>query len=112
MSGDDDLEDGAELQNLERLRLRFGAMDRSVATRRMQEAGIMSYAERRRLQKTGRTEQTNLKFRPADKKKFLAVADRLGLSLTECVELAMERLIASLDEKKPGKGPQERGAHG
>jgi len=66
----------------------------------------MSHAERRRLKKTGRTEQTNIKFRPADKKKFIALADRLGLTLTACVEYAMERLIDSLAEKKAAKGTE------
>lgn len=110
MTGNDDLKDGEQLQNLERLRLRFAKLETSLATRRLKEADVMSYAERRRLKKTGRTEQTNIKFRPADKKKYIALADRLGLTLTQCVEYAMERLIESL--KKAAKGTEEGAGRG
>ncbi len=67
--------------------------DRSVATRRVEEAKPIAYAARRQMARSERTEQTNLKFTPGFKKQLVALALASDQSLTEYVEQAvMERM--------------------
>lgn len=64
--------------------------NRSVPDRIVAEAQPLGYSQRRQLYRTERTEQTNLKFTPAFKKRLLALAHKAGESLTEYIERAIE----------------------
>lgn len=58
--------------------------------RREKETRIVSYADRRRLRKTGRTEQMNLKVRPEFKQRLIALAQNADMLLIEYIEAAVE----------------------
>lgn len=77
-------------ESLSRLRKNLRKDDRSVAARIAAEALPLGYSERRKLYRTERTEQTNLKFTPAFKKRILALAKAADQSLTEYIEQAIE----------------------
>lgn len=79
----------ADGELLSRLKKLVRTDDRSVATRRVEEAKPISYAARRQITKSERTEQTNLKFTPGFKKQLVALALAAGESLTEYVERAV-----------------------
>lgn len=96
MTDERDLED---LEDLETLRKRVRGGDRSVAARRAREARVMSYAERRRRNKAQRTEQTNIKLTPADKKRLLAMCEQRGITMTEFLEWALDELEGKADEE-------------
>ena len=82
--------DDERAEMLSTLRKKLRTDDRSVAARRVVEAKPMAYSARRPLtQKTDRTEQTNLKFTPAFKKKLVALALKADQSLTEYIEQAV-----------------------
>lgn len=80
-----------EAEMLSRLKSIVRKDDRSLSARRIAEAKPMAYAARRPLAyKTERTEQTNLKFTPAFKKKLVALALAANETLTEYIERAVE----------------------
>ena len=83
-------EDAAEM--LESLKGKLRKGDRTVAARRVRETRPMTYAERREAgqYKSERTEQTNLKFTPAFKKRLIALSIAAGETLTEYIERAVD----------------------
>ncbi|HXF55673.1 MAG TPA: hypothetical protein VNK52_16285, partial [Hyphomicrobiaceae bacterium] len=74
-------EDDAEM--LAALRGKLRKTDRSLGARRIRETRVPPYDERRAMARTGRTEQTNLKFKPEFKKRLLALSSAAGMSMTE-----------------------------
>lgn len=62
----------------------------SAQGRREKETRIVPYQDRRRLRKTGRTEQMNLKVRPEFKQRLIALAHNMDLLLIEYIEIAVE----------------------
>lgn len=85
MALDDDAEAVELLRGVNR------KQDRSVAARRARETRPMSYADRRKRGGAAeRTEQTNLKMKPAFKKRLIALAEQRGLSMIAYIELAVE----------------------
>lgn len=65
-------------------------MTATAQGRREKETRIVSYTDRRRLRKTGRTEQMNLKVRPEFKQRLIALAQNADMLLVEYIEMAVE----------------------
>lgn len=71
-------------------RMRQKLAQKTLPARRIQEARIPSYSSRRAMSKSERTEQTNLKFSPATKKRLIALAQDAGETMVEYIERAIE----------------------
>lgn len=67
-------------------------MTATAKGRREKETRIVPYTDRRRLRKTGRTEQMNLKVRPEFKQRLIALAQNADMLLVEYIEQAVEEL--------------------
>jgi|KBSSwiStaDraftv2_1062776.scaffolds.fasta_scaffold1792456_2 hypothetical protein len=76
-------------ESLSRLKSIIRKDNRSVEARMVAETQPLGYSQRRQLYRTERTEQTNLKFTPAFKKRLLALAHAANESLTEYIERAV-----------------------
>lgn len=63
---------------------------RTVTERRKSETRVPTYGARRKMAKSDRTEQTNLKFTPATKKRLIALSEAAGESMVEYIERAIE----------------------
>lgn len=84
------MSDDMQGEHLSRLKNLLRKDNRSVQSRIVAEAQPLGYSQRRQLYRTERTEQTNLKFTPAFKKRLLALAHAANESLTEYIERAVE----------------------
>lgn len=79
-----------DLEDMRELRERFKGHARTVTERRTMETRVPSYNSRRKMAKTDRTEQTNLKFTPAEKKRLIALAEASGETMVEYIVRAIE----------------------
>lgn len=80
----------ADLDDYETIRAALRDSGPTVAERRAKETRVPSYNSRRKMQKTDRTEQTNLKFSPVVKRRLIALASAAGETMVEYIERAIE----------------------